>query len=49
MKEILSFFTGAIMGAVFAFFNLPIPAPSVFAGILGILGIFVGYKLVKGF
>ena len=44
---ILATITGAVMGAVFAFFKLPIPAPSAFAGIAGIIGIWLGYILVK--
>ena len=46
MKDIiLSTLTGTICGFIFAKLHLPIPAPGVFAGIMGILGIFLGYKL----
>lgn len=38
---------GMIVGAIFKFFNQPIPAPSAIAGILGIVGIYLGYVLVK--
>lgn len=42
----LSLVTGAICGAAFAFFKLPVPAPTVIPGLLGILGIFLGYQLI---
>jgi len=46
MKEILlSTLTGAICGFIFAKLHLPIPAPAVLAGVTGILGIFLGYKI----
>ena len=41
-----SLFTGVVCGMVFSFLNLPIPAPAVLAGIVGIIGIFLGYLLV---
>lgn len=43
---ILALLTGLLAGAVFRFFNVPIPAPPNLAGIMGIVGIFLGYKLV---
>lgn len=47
MKEmILSLMTGAVCGAAFALFKLPVPAPTVIPGLLGILGIFLGYQLI---
>jgi XapX domain-containing protein len=39
--------TGAACGLVFGLLNLPIPAPGVFAGILGIVGIFVGFLIAQ--
>jgi len=41
--------TGLIVGAIFAGLKLPIPAPIVVEGIAGIVGIFVGYKIVMSF
>lgn len=38
--------TGLVAGALFAFFEVPIPAPPNLAGVMGIVGIFLGYKLV---
>ena len=46
LKSIL---TGTVVGAVFAFLKLPVPAPTAFAGILGIAGIFLGYIIVQKF
>jgi len=44
-----AFVVGGICGAVFAFFKLPIPAPPVIAGIVGIFGILVGALVVGQF
>ncbi|MEO0224548.1 MAG: XapX domain-containing protein [candidate division WOR-3 bacterium] len=44
MKEILlSFLTGFFTGFIFSFLKLPIPAPQSLAGVMGIVGIFLGY------
>lgn len=37
--------TGAVCGLVFGLLKLPIPAPGVLAGILGIVGIYFGFLL----
>ena len=36
---------GIFVGVLFARLSLPAPAPPALAGILGIVGIFVGFKL----
>ncbi len=41
--------TGFAVGVVFAVVKLPIPAPQELAGIVGILGIFLGFVVVKMF
>jgi XapX domain-containing protein len=47
MKEIfMTTITGAGVGAIFALFKLPVPAPPVFAGVMGIVGLWIGYMLV---
>ena len=47
MKDIiLSLITGSVCGAVFAVFKLPVPAPPMISGLMGILGLWLGYKLV---
>ncbi len=42
-----AYLVGFILGGVFAFLRLPIPAPTNLAGILGIVGIFIGYLIFK--
>lgn len=43
---VLALLTGLLTGALFRFLNIPIPAPPELPGIMGIVGIFVGYKLI---
>lgn len=46
MKELLlALLTGGIVGFLFAWIRLPIPAPPALAGVMGIVGIYLGYKL----
>ncbi len=46
MKEILlALLTGLIVGFIFALFKLPIPAPPAVAGVAGIVGIYIGFKV----
>jgi XapX domain-containing protein len=47
IKEIfLCTLTGAVFGAVFAAFKLPVPAPPVFPAVMGIVGIWLGSYLI---
>lgn len=47
MRDILmTTLVGAVVGGVFSAFKLPIPAPPVFAGLMGIVGLWIGYALV---
>lgn len=47
MKDILlSIITGFGCGLVFAIFKLPVPAPPVFAGVAGIIGLWLGYYII---
>lgn len=46
---VLALLTGLLTGALFRFLNIPIPAPPELPGVMGIVGIFVGYKLVDHF
>lgn len=41
---LLAIMTGFIVGLVFAIFKLPIPAPPAFAGVAGIIGIYLGFR-----
>ncbi|MFZ3589104.1 XapX domain-containing protein [Bacillus sp. DJP31] len=46
MKEvILSLLTGTVVGFLFALLRLPIPAPPALAGVTGIVGVYLGFKL----
>jgi XapX domain-containing protein len=51
MQEIktilISFVVGIVTGGIFTFLKLPLPAATNWAGIIGIVGIFVGYLLVN--
>lgn len=43
MKEIiLSLVAGLSVGILFKFLKLPLPAPPVLAGVLGIVGVYLG-------
>ncbi|WP_019154003.1 XapX domain-containing protein [Robertmurraya massiliosenegalensis] len=44
---ILSIITGFIVGFIFALFKLPIPAPPALAGVTGIVGIYLGFKVYE--
>lgn len=39
--------TGMVTGAVFNTVGVPIPAPPNLAGVMGIIGVFLGYKLIE--
>lgn len=53
MKEILlSLLAGILCGLVFKFLKLPIPAPPVLAGVMGIVGVYIGgriFDIIKAF
>ena len=44
--NLLAVGTGFVVGVVFAAVRLPIPAPRVLPGIVGIFGIWIGYVVV---
>lgn len=47
MKElILSLLAGIIIGVTFKFLRLPLPAPPVLAGVLGVAGVYFGGIIV---
>lgn len=46
---VLSLLTGLLTGALFRFLQIPIPAPPNIAGVMGIVGIFLGYALIEHF
>lgn len=43
---IKSMVAGLVVGGVFGIAGLPVPAPPTVAGIIGIIGLAVGYALV---
>ncbi|MFB6253339.1 MAG: XapX domain-containing protein [Halobacteriaceae archaeon] len=43
---IMALITGLLAGGLFAFLQIPIPAPPNMSGIMGIVGIYLGYKIV---
>jgi XapX domain-containing protein len=46
---VLGLVTGFVTGAVFRFLNVPIPAPPNLSGLLGIVGIYLGYVVFDHF
>jgi len=44
---VLALLTGIFAGALFSVIQIPIPAPPTLPGVLGIVGIFLGYKGVE--
>lgn len=47
MKEIfLSILGGLVLGVVFKLFRMPLPAPPVLAGVMGVFGVYLGGKIV---
>ncbi len=47
MQIFLALITGLVVGFLFALFKLPIPAPPALAGIMGIVGIYLGFRLFE--
>ncbi len=43
----LALITGFIAGALFAGIGVPIPAPPTITGVLGIVGIYLGYRVIE--
>ena len=44
---VLALLTGLVTGALFRYLYIPIPAPPELPGIMGIVGIYVGYKVIE--
>ena len=43
----LALLTGFVTGALFTFLGIPMPAPPELPGVVGIVGIYLGYKVVE--
>lgn len=46
-QTILATISGLIVGGLFSFLNLPIPAPPTLSGVMGIVGIYLGFVLIN--
>jgi len=44
---VLALLTGLCTGALFAYLGVPIPAPPELPGVAGILGIYLGFRLIE--
>jgi len=49
MQNLYALLTGLAVGVFFTFFKVAIPAPPTLAGILSIVGIYLGYIIVHFF
>jgi XapX domain-containing protein len=49
MILVYSILTGVVCGVVFTLLRLPIPAPPALPGILGIVGVYLGFLIVTFF
>jgi XapX domain-containing protein len=47
VQVLLALLTGVVAGATFAALEIPIPAPPNVAGVMGIVGIYLGFKGVE--
>lgn len=47
MIYLQTFAVGMFLGVVFAVLKLPVPAPSTIAGVVGILGVTIGYVVIS--
>lgn len=43
----LALLTGLVVGALFRFLQIPIPAPPNLAGLMGIVGIYLGFMVIE--
>lgn len=46
-QALLALGTGVTVGIIFTRLKLPIPAPNSLAGVLGIVGVFIGFLVGK--
>ncbi|MGG5253483.1 XapX domain-containing protein [Neobacillus sp. SM06] len=48
MKEVMmALFAGVLVGMLFKFLKLPLPAPPVFSAVVGVFGVYFGGVLVE--
>ncbi|GGF36118.1 hypothetical protein GCM10010954_38870 [Halobacillus andaensis] len=46
-EAILALVAGIFIGVVFKLIKLPLPAPPVLAGVLGVAGVYIGGKIIE--
>ncbi|WP_380675164.1 XapX domain-containing protein [Salinigranum sp. GCM10025319] len=46
-QVVLALLTGVVAGGIFAALEVPIPAPPNVAGVVGIVGLYLGFKGVE--
>lgn len=46
-EVLLAILAGAIVGFLFGVIKLPIPAPPALPGVMGIFGVYLGFKLYQ--
>lgn len=46
-EALLAMIAGIVIGVVFKLIKLPLPAPPVLAGVLGVAGVYMGGKLIE--
>ncbi|WP_404332032.1 XapX domain-containing protein [Mesobacillus maritimus] len=46
-EAILALIAGMVIGIVFKLIKLPLPAPPVLAGVLGVAGVYLGGKFIE--
>jgi len=46
---LLALLTGFLTGALFTFLGIPLPAPPELPGLVGIVGVYLGYEAVEYF
>lgn len=44
---VLSLVMGMVVGGLFSYMDLPIPAPPNLAGVMGIVGLYIGFRLIE--
>ncbi|MCK8817835.1 DUF1427 family protein [Natroniella sulfidigena] len=46
-QALISTLSGAVVGALFSFLSLPVPAPPNLAGVMGVVGIYLGFIIMN--
>jgi len=47
LETLLAAVVGFVVGFLFAFLKLPVPAPATLSGVMGIVGMFLGFVAAK--